>query len=87
VVDPDSSEVAFTLDFDWGIGKGLACLYAGTVLKIVDIVWCNIIIATPTITRDAKEQAAYEKIPRDDDIKEEDGSASVGEEREDGGQD
>jgi hypothetical protein len=85
VVDPDSSEVAFTLDFDWGIGKGLACLYAGTVLKIVDIV-CNVIVATPTITRDAKEQAEYEKIPTDDDIKEENGSA-VGGEREDGGQD
>jgi hypothetical protein len=86
VVDPDSSSVAYTLLFDWGIGKGLACLYAGTVLKGVDIV-CNIMVATPTITRDAKEQAEYEKIPRDDDIKEEGGSEEVGgEDKEDEGQ-
>jgi hypothetical protein len=85
VVDPDSSEVAFALDFDWGVGKGLACLHAGTILKIVDVA-CNAMAATPAITRDTKERADYEKIPRDDDAKEEDGNA-VGEEREDGGQD
>lgn len=42
-------------------GWGLICLVAGTGLKLIDVL-CNLAVATPTVTRDPKEQDIYETI-------------------------
>ena len=50
----------FVLHFDWHMGPGLICLYLGTILKVIDIA-VNILLPTPTITRNADEQEEYEQ--------------------------
>merc|ERR1711904_526565 len=48
-------------EYDWKWGWGLIILVAGTCLKFIDVV-CNVIVATPNVTRDRKEQEIYETI-------------------------
>ena len=60
-VPDDPSEALFNIHFDWKMGPGLACLYAGTILKIVDII-ANLMVPTPTITRSNKEKYDYEQL-------------------------
>jgi hypothetical protein len=57
----DATTAAYQVDFDWSMGPGLICLYAGTVLKAVDIA-CNIIVPSPQIARDIKKQWEYETM-------------------------
>jgi hypothetical protein len=45
--------------FDWRAGLGQICLLLATLLKIVDI-FINILVPTPTITRNHQEQVDYE---------------------------
>jgi len=55
----NNEEDIFYADFEWKAGNGVMCLVAATLLKIVDII-CNLIVPTPTITRDHREQEDYE---------------------------
>lgn len=55
----DSDDVFLVVYFTWSAGLGQICLALATFLKIVDIV-CNIVLPTPTITRDHREQEEYE---------------------------
>jgi len=48
-------------EYDWKWGWGLIILVAGTCLKFIDVV-CNVIVPTPNVTRDRKEQEIYETI-------------------------
>ena len=57
----ESLEPAYVVHFDWKVGPGLYCLGIATILKFVDVV-CNVIIPTPTITRDIKEKRDYEDL-------------------------
>jgi hypothetical protein len=60
IIPKDSSEEpTYVIKFDWSIGPGLICLYTGTLLKSVDIL-CNLLVPSPNITRDHKEQWDYE---------------------------
>jgi hypothetical protein len=63
--DAAATNAAFLVDFDWSMGPGLACLYAGTVSKAVDIVF-NLLVPSPTITRDHKEQWDYENLTEEE---------------------
>lgn len=62
IVEAFSETAVKMISFDWNVGAGFTCLILGSLLKIVDIC-CNFLVQTPTITRDAKEQFDYEKIP------------------------
>jgi hypothetical protein len=64
-LDDDNAVPVFSVDFDWSIGPGLLCLYLGTMLKAVDIV-ANLLVPSPSITRDEKEQLEYELLPETD---------------------
>ena len=44
---------------EWSNGPGLDCLWASTLLRLVDAL-CNYIVPTPSITRDRKQQEDYE---------------------------
>ena len=55
-----STQSAVLVDVAWTPGNGLICIYVATVLKIVDIL-ANVIVPTPTITRDHQEQLEYEE--------------------------
>lgn len=48
-------------EYDWNWGWGLIFFVAGTCLKFIDVV-CNVIVPTPNVTRDRKEQEIYETI-------------------------
>mmetsp|Transcript_31548 Transcript_31548/g.94405 ORF Transcript_31548/g.94405 Transcript_31548/m.94405 type:complete len:268 (-) Transcript_31548:268-1071(-) len=56
-----ADEAVSWYDFDWTEGPGLICLLVATYLKIIDIV-CHFLLPTPSITRDHREQAEYEKL-------------------------
>lgn len=58
-VDFDSPDVYLVVRYAWQAGLGQICLGVATFLKIVDIV-INIVLPTPTITRDYLEQVEYE---------------------------
>lgn len=58
-VDIDSDEVYLVVTYHWRAGLGQICLAVATFLKVIDIVF-NIILPTPTITRDYLEQVEYE---------------------------
>jgi hypothetical protein len=61
-IQKDSSEEpTHVIKFDWSIGPGLICLYTGTLLKSVDL-FCNLLVPSPNITRDHKEQWDYEAL-------------------------
>lgn len=49
------------VDMTWVAGNGIICMYIATTLKIVDII-ANLIVPTPTITRDKEEQLQYERL-------------------------
>jgi len=49
------------MDYTWKAGPGLVCVVTATCLKIVDIV-CNMMVPTPAITRDHREQEEYEAL-------------------------
>jgi len=59
VVDPETEGYAMKLTFDWVPGPGIMALTIASLSKIVDII-CNLLIPTPSITRDKHEQEAYE---------------------------
>ena len=50
-------QVDYTLKWSWG----LICLVTGTALKAVDVL-CNLLVATPSVTRDMNEQEVYEQL-------------------------
>lgn len=52
--------VYLSLCISWGAGNALICWYTATCLKAVDIV-ANLMLPTPSITRDKEEQRAYEE--------------------------
>lgn len=58
-VDVDSEDAFLVVEFAWRAGLGQYCLLVATLLKIVDII-INIVLPTPTITRDHQEQVDYE---------------------------
>jgi hypothetical protein len=60
VVD-DDGQTAFVANFQWEAGNGLICLFVATALKIFDIL-ANVLVPTPTITRNLKEQEEYEAL-------------------------
>lgn len=49
------------VNFDWSIGNGMICLFAGFALKFLDFI-CNCLIPTPSITRDEKLKREYEQL-------------------------
>jgi hypothetical protein len=57
----DSGPGVARVRYDWGRGNGLICLYVATFLMIIDVLIC-LIVPTPTITRDHKEQEEYEAL-------------------------
>lgn len=58
-VKPGSDDVYLVVQFRWHAGPGQVCLAVASLLKIIDIVM-NIVVPTPTITRDHEEQVEYE---------------------------
>ena len=36
-VPTNPNDAAIDINFDWKMGPGLACLYAGTILKLIDV--------------------------------------------------
>jgi hypothetical protein len=58
-VDIDSEDAALLVQFDWHAGIAQICLLAATLLKVVDIL-INVVLPTPTITRNHQEQVDYE---------------------------
>lgn len=59
-VDIDSDDVFLIVRYRWSAGLGQICLGIATFLKIIDILF-NIMVRTPTITRDHLEQVEYER--------------------------
>jgi hypothetical protein len=57
----DENGATYLADFDWEAGNGLICLYLATFIKLIDII-ANILVPTPTITRNRKEQEEYEAL-------------------------
>lgn len=55
----DSPDMYLIVNYKWKAGLGQICLGVATFLKIIDIVF-NLILPTPTITRDYLEQVEYE---------------------------
>jgi hypothetical protein len=55
------SQAAFVANFHWEAGNGLICLSVATCIKVVDIL-VNVLVPTPTITRNRKEQEEYEAL-------------------------
>lgn len=73
-----------SVKLDWKSGAGLICLYVATFLKIFDIL-ANLVVPTPSITRDKEEQRAYEdKYGKNGNVSEE---AAPADEGGDGGED
>lgn len=62
-IDCETAGDAFygTAYFGWQVGPGLICLGVATFAKILDLL-CNIILPTPSITRNKEEQWEYERI-------------------------
>lgn len=63
-IDPETGDLAeadLVATLTWRSGPGLRCLYAGTILKIVDII-CNVLIKAPKIARDHSMQLEYEEV-------------------------
>ena len=46
--------------YDWSIGSGMICLFAGFGCKVIEFI-CNCCSVTPAITRDVQEQEEYEQ--------------------------
>jgi len=57
---PDAS---IEVDLAWGAGNAFVCMCAATWLKIIDII-ANLVVPTPSITRDKGEQVQYEALYR-----------------------
>jgi hypothetical protein len=57
----NESQAAFLANFDWEAGNGLICIFVATFIKVVDIL-ANVLVPTPTITRNRKEQEEYEGL-------------------------
>jgi hypothetical protein len=57
----DDTGAVFLANFDWKAGNGLICLFVATFIKVVDIL-ANVLVPTPTITRNRKEQEEYEAL-------------------------
>lgn len=55
----NSEDVHLIVRLDWKAGLGQICLLLATLLKIVDIL-INLVLPTPTITRNHQEQVDYE---------------------------
>jgi hypothetical protein len=61
----DDTETVYEAKFDWKLGNGLICLFVATFGKLIDI-HANLVVQTPTITRDHKEQEEYEALSGDE---------------------
>jgi hypothetical protein len=63
IVGDNSDDISYSMEVssDWNWSWGLILLVTGTGLKFLDLV-CNILVSTPTITRNKKEQEIYETI-------------------------
>lgn len=48
--------------YKWGGGPGLLRLWIATLLKLVDV-FCHVMVPVPSIARDKRQQAEYEKLP------------------------
>jgi hypothetical protein len=70
-VEFDSPDVHLIVSYRWQAGLGQICLAVATFLKIIDIIF-NIILPTPTITRDHLEQVEYEWRYRPTDLDDDD---------------
>jgi len=57
----DCNDYYYQVRYEWKWSWGIILLGVGTALKFLSIL-CNVCIATPTITRDRKEQDMYETI-------------------------
>jgi hypothetical protein len=57
----DDTGAMYEAVFDWKAGNGLLLLFGATFIKVIDII-ANLIVPTPTITRDHKEQEEYELL-------------------------
>jgi hypothetical protein len=57
----DEIGATYLADFAWEAGNGLICLYLATFIKLLDII-ANVLVPTPTITRNRKEQEEYEAL-------------------------
>ena len=57
----DTASYYIEFYYEWNWSWGLILLVTGTGLKCMDLV-CNILVSTPTITRNKKEQEIYETI-------------------------
>lgn len=53
--------ILVSMDYNWKAGPGLICIVTATILKVVDII-CNMMVPTPTITRNREEQQEYEVL-------------------------
>jgi len=54
-------KILVNMEYDWKAGNGLILVVTATALKIIDIV-CNLLVPTPTITRNKDEQIEYENL-------------------------
>jgi hypothetical protein len=61
----DDTGAVYLANFDWKAGNGLICLFVATAIKVVDIL-ANVLVPTPTITRNRKEQEEYEALSGED---------------------
>jgi hypothetical protein len=62
-IQPSTDDTSYYIEiyYEWKWSWGLIMLVTGTSLKFIDLL-CNIVVSTPTITRDKKEQEIYEYI-------------------------
>ena len=58
-------ETVMIFEFDWRAGYGLLCIVAATFLKVFDF-GLNFAVPTPSITRNHREQEAYERLAMSD---------------------
>jgi hypothetical protein len=65
VVEAGSAFEAIVINFDWRIGNGMICLFAGFGCKVIDLL-CNCFVPTPMITRDRNLQEEYETFMADE---------------------
>lgn len=59
VTEIDSLNEVVRVDFDWGAGYAIICLYSAFGLKVISFL-CDCCLPTPIITRNTYEQKVYE---------------------------
>ena len=57
----ENPEVAYHVYTGWQIGAGMLGLGVATFAKVLDLL-CNLVLPTPSITRNRDEQWEYEKL-------------------------